>query len=255
MLEQHVFYLWLAGLALVLVGYVWLMIRAFKVRFLWGLSFLLLPVLLAGALIVLPGTRSISAGLRGPLAPALAGAVLLLPLLFLILHRRRVILPLLVFMLGIGTFFVPYGVAYYYRHYVPLGPRDKMVDGERHLTLTGWDMDDYSLLWSRQDTVVLQMANEDVTDATLTYLWPMEDLRELDLNDTAVTDDGLKLLAGLPKLEILRLRDTAITDEGFRTHLLPLERLKFLDLRRTKVSSASKDEWRKRKPDERKMFR
>ena len=27
-----------------------------------------------------------------------------------------------------------------------LGPREKLVDGQRHLTLTGWDRKDYSIL-------------------------------------------------------------------------------------------------------------
>jgi len=42
--------------------------------------------------------------------------------------------------------------------------RERLVDGQAHLTLTGWDRDDYSVLQARPQTVVLQMANADVTD-------------------------------------------------------------------------------------------
>src|SRR5437899_2914318 len=69
------------------------------------------------------------------------------------------------------------------------GPRDKLVDGERHLTLTGWDRTDYAdFLGRKPDAVVLQMANADVTDDTLALLADMTRLRRLDVSHSQVTD-------------------------------------------------------------------
>src|SRR5262245_39333814 len=50
---------------------------------------------------------------------------------------------------------------------IDLGPHERVVDGEVHLTLTGWDRPpgDYAGLRQKPDVVVLQMANPDVTDA------------------------------------------------------------------------------------------
>ena len=97
------------------------------------------------------------------------------------------------------------------------------MDGELHVTLTGWDRHRPSTpaFCAGPAVVVLQMANPDVTDDTLDYLSGMAQLRELDLNDTAVTDAGLAKLARLGTLQSLRLKDTAITDAGFRDTVLP----------------------------------
>jgi hypothetical protein len=43
MLEKYGFYLLVLGVALAAVAWLWLLARAFKVRFLWGLALLLLP--------------------------------------------------------------------------------------------------------------------------------------------------------------------------------------------------------------------
>lgn len=126
-----------------------------------------------------------------------------------------------------------------------LGPLETMVAGERHITLTGWDRHDYSILLRKPDVVVLQLANADVTDETLKLLAGMSQLKELDLNHTAVTDAGLELLAKLPKLESLRLKNTKITDAGFRTHLLEKASLVYLDLTGTEVASKTVREWKK----------
>ncbi|WP_397569572.1 leucine-rich repeat domain-containing protein [Schlesneria sp. T3-172] len=128
--------------------------------------------------------------------------------------------------------------------FVGHGPHDKNVSGERHLTLTGWDRDDYSIIGSSNDLVVLQMANPDVTDETLKYLTGQTQLRELDLNNTQITDEGLKILAELPALRDLRLARTKITDAGFREHLLGKESLLNLELTGTSVASKTLREWK-----------
>ena len=130
-----------------------------------------------------------------------------------------------------------------------LGPLDKIVAGERHLTLTGWDRHDYSVIATRPDTVVLQMANADVTDETLKWLVDLKQLRELDLNNSQVTDAGLTVIAQLPNLRDLRLARTKITDEGFRQHLLEKKELLNLELTGTTVASKTVREWKAAVPD------
>lgn len=177
----------------------------------------------------------------GLLLIALAAVMLLVNLLRG--RWRQLGLPLLVGVVGLAAIVGP---AIYTRAIleVDLGPRERLVDGELHLTLTGWDGESYAFLQSRTETVLLQMANADVTDATLVHLSGMTQLRELDLNDSQITDAGLERLASLPSLEVLRLRGTNITDAGFRQHLMPRERLRQLDLRETAVAPESIDQWR-----------
>ena len=156
-------------------------------------------------------------------------------------------------LLGVAVAAAPFVINRFYHFSVDLGPLETNVNGELHITLTGWqpkDMD-YLVLKQRPETVVLQMANPDVTDATLDYLTGMTQLRELDLNDTKVTDAGLATLAKIGTLTIVRLKSTAITEDGFREHLMPLAGLRELDLRGTKVTSATVREWRAAQPDRR----
>jgi Leucine-rich repeat (LRR) protein len=131
-------------------------------------------------------------------------------------------------------------------HHIDLGPRERIVDGQLHITLTGWDQpaEDYAVLAAKTATVVLQMANPDVTDSTLDYLQRYQLLEELDLNDTQITDAGLARLSSLPRLRVLRLRGTRITDEGFRTHLLDKNTLQELDVRDTAVASKTLRQWK-----------
>jgi hypothetical protein len=137
-----------------------------------------------------------------------------------------------------------------YTLYVPLnlGPREQIVDGQRHLTLTGWDRKDYSFLRLKPDVVVLQMANQDVTDSTLENLKGLKDLTELDLSDTQITDAGLLVLNDLPALETLRLARTKITDHGFQTALLRKESLVKLDVQKTGVRAETIKDWRGKNP-------
>ena len=142
-----------------------------------------------------------------------------------------------------------------YRLMVPidLGPRETVVDGQRHITLTGWDRKDYALLGSKHDVAVLQMANPDVTDQTLEHLKGMNRLEELDLNNTQVTDSGLKILRDLPALASLRLKNTKVTDQGFQESLAGKATLMQLDLRGTQVSRDAVQAWRKAKEGRRAM--
>lgn len=138
---------------------------------------------------------------------------------------------------------------------VDLGPHDVKVEGERHLTLTRWDQKDYSVLARIPDAVVLQMANDDVTDATLKYVAEIKSLRELDVAGSKVTDAGLKDLAGLTKLQKLTLSRTAITDAGLKPLLDQLPDLNQLDVRETGVTPAVLRPWLKEKEGRRALPR
>lgn len=127
---------------------------------------------------------------------------------------------------------------------VSLGKIERIVDNELHVTLTGWDGESYTFLQTKPEAIVLQMANPDVTDDTLSLLANMSRLRELDLNESSITDAGLAKLAKLPSLERLRLRGTKITDSGFRQHLMNSPTLKELDLRKTEVAVETVEEWK-----------
>jgi hypothetical protein len=216
--ETYLVYILAAGAALAAVGVLWLMVTAFRQQVLWGLACF----------------------------PLLVG----MPV-FAMCHWPRARRPVALLLFGAVVLTAPFAVNRVQQYFLDLGPREKRVDGELHITLTGWDRTDYAVLRARPETVVLQMANPDVTDQTLEYLAGMTRLRELDLNDTRITDRGLETLARIGTLETLRLKNTAITDEGFREHLMPLASLRELDLRGTKVTGPTVRAWKAEKPDRR----
>lgn len=222
MFEKYAATLMTVGLVLLALGGLWMLIRAFKHSWQWGVGSVLFP-------------------------PAL--------LAFGWRHRTRNRIPLVVLLSGVllagGTLIVSRLVS----RFPPLGPRDKLVDGERHVTITGWDRDDYAVLTTLPDTVVLQMANPDVTDQTLEFLRDLRQLRELDLNGSKITDAGLRVLAEFPTLKILRLRGTAVTDGGFRESLLESATLTELDVRDTEISAKSLREWKNRDKEVRKFLK
>ncbi len=211
-MEGRAFYMQLGGLAVATMAWIWLLVRAFRRHRRWGLGSLVLP----------------------PVGLVFAGR-----------HPRKGAAPLILFLLSILVAAVPA----LYTLFVPLdlGPLENIVDGQRHLTLTGWDRKDYSILKRKPDVVVLQMANPDVTDKSLESLHEMQALQELDLSGTQVTDAGLKILKDLPALSKLRLARTKITDEGFRSTLFAKDSLMQLDLSGTQVGRETVQAWRKAK--------
>jgi hypothetical protein len=228
----------LGGLGVLALGYLWLLYRGFKQNFGWGLIALLTPVPFVAGFGLYIFTRQVHwwwIALACPL------------LLFLILARLagKVVVPSLLLLIGVvAASFPPL-----FLRFVPLdlGPRDRLVNDEHHLTLTGWDRNSYSFLEGRPEVVVLQMANEDVTDETLQYLKGMTRLRTLDLSNSRVTDRGLKALSDLPALKILLLRKTKVTDEGVRDSLRPMDSLLELDVSGTKVSKEARKDWERAK--------
>jgi hypothetical protein len=214
LIEELSIPIFFVGLGIAGLGLLWLIVTAFRRHFLWGVASLLPPF----------------------------------ALLFALTHVRKARWSLAVLLLGGAVMAFPA----VYSRLVPidLGPREKLVAGELHITLTGWDRKDYSVLRARPDVVVLQMANPDVTDETLEYLKGLDKLRELDLNDTQVTDKGLRVLKDLPALESLRLKNTKVTDDGFG-ELAERASLRQLDLRGTQVSRQAVKAWRSARPGRR----
>ncbi len=203
----------LSGIAILVASYLWLLVEAFRTRWTWGVSCLLFPPLL---------------------------------FIFAVRFAPRTWKPSLIMALGVCLAAFPP----LYTRFAPvdLGPRERIVEGERHLTLTGWDRKDYNLLGSKADVVVLQMANRDVSDETLARLSGFANLRELDLSDSSVTDAGLLVLRDLPRLETLRLARTRITDPGFSRALQDKESLRMLDLSGTGVTRETVNAWKGLKP-------
>ena len=200
-------YFFIPAVLLGAAALLWLLVRAFKASVWWGLAVLLF-------------------------APA--------ALVFIPLHWKasRAPLALLLFACVLGAGGLVAGQFIETRD-----PRVKLVDGEKHVTLTRAKGDYAALLKKNSDVVVLQMAEVDLDDETLGLLPHLEHLRELDLNHTAIGDDGLAVIAQLPRLEVVRLNFTSITDEGFKTHLFDLPKLKEINVRGTKVSSATARAW------------
>ncbi len=220
-MEHYAYYTLLGALGLLALAWFWLLVVAFAVRRAWGFGLLFFP---PNALFFVPANWKRTA------PPVALGLVALAPLAWSVTAL----------------------------HYIPLGPHSQVVNGEAHLTLTGWNgkPEDYSLLLLRNDVVVLQMANPDVTDETLRSLEGMTQLRELDLDYTRVTDDGLAVLSRLPRLRDLRLSGTAITDAGFEKYLAGKESLKNIVVTGTKVSSKTLRAWKaaNKDPDQERRY-
>ena len=142
-----------------------------------------------------------------------------------------------------------------YTLYVPLdlSARDKVVNGEEHLTLTGSDSKDAPDLKLKAGVTVLQMANPDATDSSLESLRNMKILKELDLNGSQITDVGLEVIKELPELSSLRIARTKVTDKGFRSALLNKDSLMRLDVQGTAISRETIQTWRDAKPGRRAM--
>jgi len=213
-MEQIFPFIFLTGLAIFVLGAILLLVAAFRTRIWWGI----------GIILCFP-----------------------LALVFFAKHSARSLVPSLLMFFGV---LMTVGPSIYTKlSPVDLGPHANVVNGELHLTLTGWDQKDYAILRGRKSAVVLQMANPDVTDLTLFDIKEMEKLRELDLNNTQVTDAGLRTIREqFPKLETLKLSATSITDAGFTESLVPMESLKKLDLRKTKVTGDVVKAWKEAKP-------
>jgi hypothetical protein len=197
------------GILAAVVGALWLLATAYRTSFRRGLAVTLIPILAPWHVFkAWPRTRW----------PAL--------------------------LLTVGILAAVFPLAFTRLAPIDLGERVRIVEGEKHVTLTGWDRKDYAAIAQHPDAIVLQMANGDVNDDTLRYVAKLQGLKELDLDGTAITDAGLKSLAPLAKLERLRISRTKVSDVGFRESIAPLPALKQLWCPDTEISKAALVEWK-----------
>lgn len=219
--EQTGAILLILGVAFFVLGYLWLIVRAFRTRIVWGLAATFLP--------------------------PLGGIV------FALTHLRKAWPPLLMVLIGILFGASPYALNYFFP---PVkAPIENVTTGETDLTITGMPNYDYAALKDKSTLTVLQMANADVTDATLEYLKPMDKLKRLDLSDSQITDKGLEILAALPALEDLKLSRTKVTDDGIQKLLNTAKVLNAITLTGTEVKTATLRNWKNAKPEERKYIK
>lgn len=209
------------GLLLLVVGLLWLIVQAYRSR-----------GIIPAALLVL----------TTPLGPLLYGLI----------YFRKSRKPLVLILSGLLIGAAPFAFSHGLELLLGLGERERIIAGERHLVLTGWDQPDYSILNSRSDVVVLEMANPNVDDETLKLLLPLTKLRELTLNDAVISDEGLKLLRQFPALESLRVARTKITKDGVVEFLAdPPAKLKELDVSGNSIPASALRKWKNQEPETR----
>ncbi len=162
---------------------------------------------------------------------------------------RRIAAPFMLVAIGVAIAAAPPIIG----KFVPidLGAKEKTVNGEKHLTLTGWDRKSYAFLPQKSDAALLQMGNADVTDSTVELLSDFKKLRELDVADSQVTDRGLAVIAQLPSLETLYLTNTKVTAEGVEKYLTKHPTLKVIWLRGTPVTKETAEIVKAGKPGRR----
>jgi len=223
--DQMAFIVMIVGYGVLVIGYLWLVVRAFQQHILWGI----------GSLLFLPG------------------------LLFALLNLRRVLAPVGVMFLGMTIVVAPIVL----NLVVPAKPQDtaeverKEVEQngqivfEERITLTGAKREEYAKLAGKKFAVV-QWANADVTDDDAAALKGMDTLREVDLNSSQITDKTLVMLAEIPSLQVLKIANTKASAEGVQKFLLPLSNLLELDVRGLKLTRKDLQEWKAKNANERK---
>ena len=202
------------GAILLLIGILWLIRNAWRTRkWLGVLTFLTTPI--------------------GPLIFGL----------FRFTQNKKA---LILVLMGLVVGAVPFAGDRGYELVFGLGERERVINGERYLTLTGRDRKDYqSVLSHYNDVAVLEMGNADVTDETLKQLIQLPKLKELTLMNTMTTDAGFESLKQLPSLESLRLQRTKITEEGVTAFLAdPPLKLIEIDVSGNSIPASALRKWK-----------
>ncbi len=175
------------------------------------------------------------------------------PLIYGLATFRKSKPPLMLVLLGVIIGAGPFAYNQIHEYIFGLGERERTIDGELHIGLTGWDRPNYKLLSKRMNVAVLELGNADVTDATVELLVGMPKLRELTLNDSQVTDACFATIAKLPALESLRLARTKITRDGVVTFLAePPAKLKNLDVSGNSIPGSAVRKWKNADAENRK---
>ncbi|MGL4421964.1 MAG: hypothetical protein ACRCZF_14955, partial [Gemmataceae bacterium] len=207
----------LVGLGLFALGYLWLIFKAFRSHILWGLA----------VLIVTP----------------IGGLV------YGLFHLRAALRPLILLLLGFMLMSAPYALNLIFPPVI--GPIENTTPNESDLTLTDLKNYDYAQLRTKTGLTILNMANADVTDATIEHLRGLKKLRRLDLSNSQLTDSALPILAELPELEDVKLSRTKVTDEGIATFLKTAPKLREITLTGTAVKTATLRDWKNTDPKNR----
>jgi len=226
--EQYLVFVVLAGLVLVVGALFWCLVRAFREAWYWGVLSLLVPPVVLFWSAHSPRRNETVEG-RKPL------------------HRAPLLLIVLGGILMVGT--ITWNA--YQAHYVTFAEREKIVAGQLHLTLTGWNKSDYSLLSKKREVYLLQMANQDVTNDTLRLIEGFEKLEVLDIADANIDDEGLEILATLPRLRVVYLSRTKVTDEGFIRWLADKPHLREVTATGTAIQTKTLRVWKKANPERR----
>ena len=168
------------------------------------------------------------------------------PLVFGLFQFRQNKRALILVLVGLLVGAIPLAADRGYELIFGLGERARIIEGERTLTLTGWDRKDYqSVLSHYNDVAVLEMGNSDVTDETLKQLIQLPNLKELTLMDTMITDAAFESLKQLQNLERLRLQRTKITADGVAAFLAePPPKLLEIDVSGNSIPGSALRKWK-----------
>ena len=205
--EQFGFALLVAGAVLASVGGLWLIVRAFRTSFGWGLAVVFLPII--GPLVFI---FSHSSRAKAPLALILFGAVLgFLPLVLNVTFGQK-------------------------KAEIPL---ERETGGMKEFNALNANDPQYDTLLKTLDFTNVNVSRADLTDEIAERLSGQSQMKVLDMNDSSITD---KTLANLETLNVARVK--GITEDAFKTTILKMVSLKKIDARGTAITVATLREWR-----------
>jgi len=107
--------------------------------------------------------------------------------------------------------------------------------------------DDLKLLVGLPRLESIYVAATNITDDGMRYVGSIPTLQNLGMGASKVSDNGIAELTRLKKLYFLALNNTQVTDGVFQ-HLFQIENLRNLDLRLSRLSPESVDEFRRQRP-------
>lgn len=211
--EQFGFAILVAGIVVATIGYLWLILRAFRTSTGWGIATLIVPVI-------------------GPLA-------------FLSKHFPRAKSPVTLVLLGFVLVFLPLAINAAFGEKQAQHALQRTTGGMKEFTATNAVNPDYDAISVNSDLTTVQAARADFTDEVAERLRGLTKLKTLDLSDSTITDKSLAIIATLPTLEKLSLaRVKDISEAGFQDTILKMPSLKEIDVRGTVIKVETLRAWR-----------
>jgi hypothetical protein len=211
--EQFGFAILVAGIVLAVIGYLWLLGRAFRTSTGWGIAAFVLPVI-------------------GPLA-------------FLAKQYVRAKSPFTIVLLGLVLVFLPLVLNAAFGEKQAQHALQRTTGGLSEFTATNAVNPDYEAILANPGLEILQSARPDFTDEVAERLRGLIKLKTLDLSDSSITDRSLAIIAGLPTLEKLSLaRVKGISEPAFQETVLKMTSLKEIDVRGTAIKVETLRAWR-----------